>query len=132
MTTLPSMFDRTITVEQRLWRLSYTLMVRSLKFNHDSDNKLSFLFVIYKLENPFNARGTESRFWSNVQRFIFFNENYITIRNIEKTMGKIDEWKIIGIIDRSIRIFVRNDCRKKYGGKKFLNLLKPSHQILIE
>lgn len=62
----------------------------------------------------------------------FFNENYITIRNIEKTMRKIDEWKIIGIIDRSIRIFVRNDCRKKYGGKKFLNLLKPSHQILIE
>lgn len=95
-------------------------MVRSLKFNHDSDNKLSFLFVIYKLENPFNARGTESRFWSNVQRFIFFNENYITIRNIEKTMRKIDEWKIIGIISiDQLEFLSEMIVEKNMGGKSF-------------
>ena len=51
------MFDRTITVEQRLWRLTYTstLMVGSLKFNHDSDNKLSFFFFFFYLDNLFNV-----------------------------------------------------------------------------
>lgn len=49
-------------------------MVRSLKFNHDSDNKLSFLFVIYKLENPF----------THVEQNLDFDQTYNDLFSLTK------------------------------------------------